>query len=212
VVNSAEAADFRAKGFGGKAYLIPFRGISAIVAPASFEELDPTDENLLAHETVLQEALIEKGLDVAPMRFCTVVGSEADVKKLLHEAYLPFRKSLLKVSGKLEVGVKVFIDRAKMEGRFGTGTLEKSREIAEKIHKEMKQLAILDCLNELLTDDMIMNASFLIGRGEEEKFMERLVELDRGYTDFLQIKLYGPNSAYNFVSMPEVNRDGTIRR
>jgi hypothetical protein len=204
IVDSNNLPYFKAKGvlLNGRVFLIAFNDIGAIVSDALFDEIDPTSENLLAHELVLREALLEKNLNVAPMSFCTVVGSEHDVLLLLKEGYFSFKKNLLEVSGKIEVGVKVFVDVKKMEQEFGEMTIQKSKEIAETIFEELKKVSEKNCLNDLVTPDMILNASFLIKKGNENFLRQRLVELDKDFTHLLKIRPHGPTAPYNFVSMP----------
>jgi len=208
IINSNIATEFNAKGIrtGSQVELVPFKDISAIISDTHFEELDPIDEYLLAHESVLQEALIEKSFTVAPMRFCTILKNKEDVRKLLYEAYLPFKRNLLKVKDKAEIGVKVFVDLEKIEQIFQGQAIEKTKKIAEKFFDELKNISIQSHLEELATDDMIMNASFLVYKSEGEALRKKVIELDEDYTELLKVKIHGPSAAYNFVAMPEVKK------
>jgi hypothetical protein len=81
--------DLNIKGIGDRedeVYSIPFKDVSAIVSNTPFEEYDPSEENILNHEKVIQ-SILNRDLTIAPMRFCTILGSRNDILKLLHSAY-----------------------------------------------------------------------------------------------------------------------------
>ena len=111
VVDGKVTSTFKNMGIGGRSdsvYCIPFKDISLVVSDTPFQEYDPTEENTLIHENVMQ-ALLQENLTVAPMRFCTVLKSRDDAMKLLHSAYLIFKKNILKVKNKSEFSVKMFL-------------------------------------------------------------------------------------------------------
>ena len=64
-------------------YCVPFKDVTAVVSNTPFEEYDPTEENTLAHEKVIQE-ILKNDLTIAPMRFCTVLKTRNDVMKLMN--------------------------------------------------------------------------------------------------------------------------------
>jgi hypothetical protein len=211
IIDTPQQLSFSTPGIGrrkGQVYTIPHQSIAAIVSRTPFVIFDPTDSNLFAHEHVLQEALIDRKMNVVPMRFSTVVGSEGDVHTLLKEAYEPFMKNIAVTKGKVEVGVKVFVDDQVHE-TFGENVHDKTREIAEQLYATVKSCSVSSLLNELLTTDMILNASFLVERGKEQSIMENITAIDQQHTDILEVKVFGPNAPYNFVNMPVVRSDGT---
>ena len=55
--------------------------------------------------------------------------------------------------------------------------------------------------NELLRDDMILNANFLIKRKKEKDFDKEIDELGEKYSQRLKFKYIGPNPPYSFVDL-----------
>jgi hypothetical protein len=181
---------------------VPFKDVSAIVSLTPFVEYDPTEENTLAHEEVIQ-ALLQEGLTVAPMRFCTIVASHRDLQRMLHSGYLLFKKNLLKVREKDEFDVKVFLDVQKLQTEVGKQNLiPRSQQIAARLYDELQTVTKDGVLSDQVTQEMILNASFLVHRKEREVFHSIIVSFDKQYTDTLKIRISGPTAPYNFVSMP----------
>lgn len=182
---------------------VPFKDVTAIISYTSFEEYDPTEENTLAHEKVIQE-LLQEGLTIAPMRFCTILKGEDDLRKLLHSGYLAFKKNILKIRSKQELGVKVFLDVEKLKAEIGNGEelIEKSREMAAELQERLKSIAEDVVLEEQMTEDMIINAAFLVHKEKVKEFQEEITNFDQQYTDKLKIRISGPTAPYNFVKMP----------
>lgn len=196
---------FQTHGMGGenKVYCIPYKDVTAVVSETSFEEYDPTGENTLAHEKVIQEVLKE-GLTIAPMRFCTILKNSDDLHKLCHSCYLPFKKNILRIRGKQEFSVKVFLDVEKLEAEVSNDDelLQKSAEMATQLYELLKEIAYDDVLEEQITKEMILNASFLIHRDKVEEFFNEINKFDEQFTDKLKIRISGPTAPYNFVDMP----------
>lgn len=195
---------FNVKGIGNKedeVYCIPFKDVTAIVSNTPFEEYDPTEENILAHENVIQE-ILKHDLTIAPMRFCTILRSRNDVIKLFNSAYLVFKKNLLKIINKHEYSVKVFLDIEKFKQEAGENLVEKSREIALELHNILKEIAEDLVLEEQIIENIIMNCSFLVHKENIKKFREEIINFDKKFTDKLKIRISGPTAPYNFVNMP----------
>lgn len=187
---------------GGEVYCVPFKELTAIVSNTLFREYDPNEENTLAHERIIQE-ILGLGLTIAPMRFCTILKSKGDLRKLMHSAYLPFRRNILQIRDKLELGVKVFLDIEKMKSEIGDdGLAERSREIAGELNDRLRQMAESGVLDELFTDEMILNASFLVHKDRVKGFYDEIYAFDKQFTDKLKIRISGPTAPYNFVSLP----------
>jgi hypothetical protein len=186
-----------------QAYCVPFKDVTAIVSNTPFIEYDPSEENTLAHEKVIQEVL-KKGLTIAPMRFCTILKTRNDLMKLMHSAYLPFKRNILKIRNKLELDAKVFLDVAKLKAEVDNDKklINKSRDIAMELNVKLKKIAEDMVLEEQITDDMIMNASFLIRKEKVKDFYDEVSNFDAKHTDKLKIRISGPTAPYNFVDMP----------
>lgn len=188
---------------GDKVSCVPFKDVTAIISYTPFEEYDPTEENTLIHETVVQE-ILQEGLTIAPMRFCTILKGEDDLRKLLHSGYLAFKKNILKIRGKQELGVKVFLEVEKLRTEISNDEelIEKSREMAAELQERLQGVAEDLVLEEQMTEDMIINAAFLVHKEKIKEFQEEIINFDRQYTDKLKIRISGPTAPYNFVKMP----------
>jgi hypothetical protein len=71
------------------------------------------EEKVRAHEDVLQRAAAERA--VVPLRFGTIYDERSDVVALLEARGDEFRDALARVRGRVELGVKVWVDRAGFE-------------------------------------------------------------------------------------------------
>ena len=94
------------KGIRGAAaiYTIPQDGLSAVVSKANSEMFETTQDDLLAHNRVLEEVM--KTHAVLPLRLGTMAKSEAEVKAFLQKAYRPLRDALGQIEGKVEFDVE----------------------------------------------------------------------------------------------------------
>jgi hypothetical protein len=182
---------------------IPFKDVTAIISHTPFIEYDPTEANMVAHEKVIQEVLKQQ-LTIAPMRFCTVLGSKQDLVKLLQSAYLPFKRNILKIRNKLEFDIKVFIQLEKLREKINDDAqlMTTSQKIAEELHACLQSKAVDMVLEEQITDDMIMNASFLLHKEQIKAFYDVITDFDKQHTDTVKIRISGPTAPYNFVNMP----------
>jgi Gas vesicle synthesis protein GvpL/GvpF len=101
--------------------------LAGVVSRVSLQEFDETtlperlrdatwvEQKIRAHEQVLERVLDETS--VVPCRFCTVYRSEAELRRFLSERREALQAALARVRGKVEVGVKAFVDR----DRFAAG-------------------------------------------------------------------------------------------
>jgi hypothetical protein len=202
IVDGKINVELESRGIGSKerAYLIPLKDVTAVVSNTHFVEYDPTEENVLAHETVIQE-IMKKDLTIAPMRFCTILKSRNDVLKLLDSAYYPFKSNILKIRNKKEFGIKLFLDVEKFKTEV-EDIMKKSAEIAEELHKKLEEKSEDSKLDEQITEDMIMNTAYLIRNEKINEFYEAVNNFDKNYTDKIKIRISGPTAPYNFVDMP----------
>lgn len=90
-------------------YTIGYLNLAAVVSEIEQTEVDPTRKNLLAH-TKVQDALLTSHT-LLPMSFGTIAPDPGGVKKLLENNYLNLEQELKRLSGKIEVELKVFWNR-----------------------------------------------------------------------------------------------------
>src|SRR5439155_8506708 len=99
-------------GIGGKGepvYTVNYQDIAAVVSKTSVYIFDPTRENALAHEQVIETVM--KTHTIIPMSFGTVFRTDDDIREVLKSIYASLKDVLKQMSGKLEFGLKVNWDR-----------------------------------------------------------------------------------------------------
>jgi hypothetical protein len=86
------------------------------------------EQKVRAHEQVLEGVL--EATSVVPCRFCTVYRTEADLRRFLAERSDELARALARVAGRVELGVKAFVDRE----RFAAGN-DAVRELAGRVSR-----------------------------------------------------------------------------
>lgn len=112
VVQAGEPLSFGRIGVGaepGEVHAISYRNLAAIVSDVPLAIQDPTRENLLAHQAVTEAVM--RSCTLVPVAFGTVLKSADDVIELLRSAQHAFQDVLVRVQGKVELGLKVLWDR-----------------------------------------------------------------------------------------------------
>ncbi|HXN23130.1 MAG TPA: GvpL/GvpF family gas vesicle protein [Candidatus Dormibacteraeota bacterium] len=112
IVQAKERMDFGKIGIGGagdQVYTVNFQDIAAVVSKAPMAILDPTRENALAHEHVIETVM--KNHTIIPMSFGTVFRTDDDIREVLKGIHTSVQDVLHQMAGKLEFGLKVNWDR-----------------------------------------------------------------------------------------------------
>jgi hypothetical protein len=108
-----EEPQFRRFSFSGvgeaEVYTINHQGIAAVVSDTEFSEIDPTRKNVRAHTVVQDELLKEYAL--LPMGFGMIAASEDEVRGLLEKNYPGLLSELNRLTGRIEVELKVSWDQ-----------------------------------------------------------------------------------------------------
>ena len=192
--------------------------------------LDPTRDNVLAHQRVNETVMREH--TVLPMSFGTVFKTRDDVTAFLKSAYRAFSDVLDKMENKLEFGLKVLWDRdavireieeededihrlkseiaaqkgstyfARMQyGRLIDAALQaRSERYVAEIFDRLRDVSVAARSNKPIGDRMILNAAFLVSRDAEEAFDARVKELGANHGK-LTFRYTGPWPPYNFVNI-----------
>ena len=79
--------------------------------------------------------------------------------------------------------------------------LQWKRKYGDQIYASLRKMAVDSRLNDCSGVKMLLNASFLIERNTEEKFLEQVRVLDAEFKGNINFKYIGPLSPYNFVSL-----------
>lgn len=112
IVQAKERVTFGKSGIGGTGemvYTVNYLDIAAVVSNTSVYIFDPTRENALAHEHVIETVM--KTYTIIPMSFGTVFRTDEDIREVLKSIYPSLKDVLHQMSGKLEFGLKVNWDR-----------------------------------------------------------------------------------------------------
>jgi Gas vesicle synthesis protein GvpL/GvpF len=233
IVRAEQALAFGAIGIGEEpapVYSVRCDDLAAIVSDTPLGVLDPTRDNVLAHQRVNETVMREH--TVLPMSFGTMFKTSDDVTAFLRSAYRAFSDVLDKMENKLEFGLKVLWDReavireieeededirrlkneiaaqkgstyfARMQyGRLiDAGLQAKSERYVSEIFHRLRDVSVAARANKPIGDRMILNAAFLVSRDAEERFDARVKALG-AHHDKLTFKYTGPWPPYNFVNI-----------
>jgi hypothetical protein len=233
IIRVDQPLSFGAIGIGEEpapVYTVRCDDLSAIVSDTPLGVLDPTRDNVLAHQRVNETVMREH--TVLPMSFGTMFKTRDDVTAFLKSAYRAFSDVLDKMENKLELGLKVLWDReavireieeqnedirrlkneiaeqkgstyfARMQyGRLIDAALQAASErYVSEIFDRLRDVSVAARANKPIGDRMILNAAFLVTRDTEEAFDARVKELGAAH-DKLTFKYTGPWPPYNFVNI-----------
>jgi hypothetical protein len=233
IVRSDQVLTFGPIGIGEEpapVYTVRCDDLCAVVSDAPLGVLDPTRDNVLAHQRVNETVMRDH--TVLPMSFGTVFKTRDDVSAFLKSAYRAFSDVLDKMENKLEFGLKVLWDRdavireieqededihrlkneiaaqkgstyfARMQyGRLIDSALQsKSERYVSEIFDRLRDVSVAARANKPIGDRMILNAAFLVSRDTEEDFDARVKKLGANH-DKLTFKYTGPWPPYNFVNI-----------
>jgi hypothetical protein len=110
VIRSKKPRTFKVPGVVGPhypIYTVHFRDLAAVVSDTSEKSYDSTRLNMTTHMRVLEEVMKEH--TILPLKFNSISASEEAVcNVLLKPAYDELLARLEKVTGRVEMGVKVF--------------------------------------------------------------------------------------------------------
>ncbi|GAA3796988.1 MULTISPECIES: GvpL/GvpF family gas vesicle protein [Amycolatopsis] len=195
----------------------------------NLEDLDWLGAVARAHDAVVG-ALAGAG-PVVPVRLATVYRDEHGVRRVLEHRGHELARTLDRVAGRTEWGVKVFLEepppagRAETPSRRGAGTAylarrraerdaradaeRLAREQAAKVHSRLAALAAGARLHPLQSkalsgDDqqMVLNAAYLVGDDDARAFAEAVAACDDD-SPAIRVQLTGPWPPYSFSSLEE---------
>jgi hypothetical protein len=115
---------------GESVYTVHHGDVAAVVSKTPVFIFDPTRENALAHEHVIETVMTTN--TIIPMSFGTVFRTEEDIKEVLKSIYPSLKDVLKQMSGKLEFGLKVTWDRDRV--------IEELKRDHEEIHRFHQEL------------------------------------------------------------------------
>jgi len=189
-----EDLEFETTGVDGaeRVYTVDQSSLSAVASDVESVEPERTDENVRAHNDVLQETLEHgDGRSVVPMQFGMAFKDEATLKNLLKGAQATFRHTLDEVEGKVELGLKVVA---------GADADVDPMRIQQEAAERFDELAVATERGSQFSDRLVLNRSYLIDREDQEAFNEAVGTFEADYPDLL-VQYTGPWPPYNFVDI-----------
>ncbi len=117
-------------GAGEMVYAVTHGDIAAVVSRTAVFIFDPTRENALAHEHVIETVM--KTHTIIPMSFGTVFRTDDDIREVLRSIYPSVKDVLKQMAGKVEFGLKVTWDREHIIEQ-----LQREHEEIHRFHQEI---------------------------------------------------------------------------
>ena len=117
-------------GLGENVYCVHHGDVAAVVSKTPVFIFDPTRENALAHEHVIETVM--KTNTIIPMSFGTVFRTDDDIREVLKSIYPSLKDVLKQMANKLEFGLKVTWDRDRI--------VEELKRENEEIHRFQHEL------------------------------------------------------------------------
>jgi hypothetical protein len=133
VIEAREQISFGKIGIGGigeSVYTVHQGDVAAVVSKTPVFIFDPTRENALAHEHVIETVM--KANTIIPMSFGTVFRTDDDIREVLKSIYPSLKDVLKQMANKLEFGLKVTWDRDRI--------VEELKRENEEIHRFQHEL------------------------------------------------------------------------
>lgn len=110
IIEADEPQEFSALGIGDrgdKVHTAHNNGLAAVVSSSPIVKYPVSRDNVMAHQKVLEEVM--KKFALLPVRYCTIAEDEEKIKeKLLKARSGEFKDLLVKMRGKIELGVRAF--------------------------------------------------------------------------------------------------------
>ncbi len=192
---------FEAKGFeDNTAYTIPFKDLCAVASNATVKNYEPTDENITIHRDVSLNVM--KNHSVLPVAFGQIFKNKKILLRDLRKTYLALKRGMLAMNNKVELGIKAIIpNNIKPEEAFNGKNLDEAREeTATEFSQTLGKLAVKEKTNNLFSERLIVNQSYLTDKNNLNQFSEKVTELTKKFSS-LKIQYSGPWPPYNFVTI-----------
>ena len=176
-----------------RVYTVSHGPLAAVVSDIDTMDPDLSDENARAHDDVLQTVLLDGGgRTVVPMQFGSVFKNARTLKNVLRGGRRAFTKSLREVDDLAEFGVKLVADE--------DATVD-AAEIRAAASERLAAASVGEEENDLFSDRLVMNHSYLVDRDERTRFDEAIDAITDDYGDVLTVQYSGPWPPYNFVDI-----------
>ena len=194
VVQTEDAIELEtdAVGEAERVYPIEHRRHAALVSDIDTTDPDRTDEDATRHDDVLRQLMLSNGgRTVVPMRYGMVFENERALKNVLRGGSRVFRQTIREIDGTVELGLKVVRDEEDAVD---------AEDVSERIEHVLDPLAVDSVQNDLFSDRLLVNRSYLVDRDERDSFDEAVGHLE-DELDELRFRYTGPFAPYSFVNI-----------
>lgn len=174
-------------------YTVAYRSLAAVVSDVDTTDPDRTDEDVEAHNEVLQRVLeYDGGRTVLPMSFGMAFKNTRTLKGVLRGARPALRSALSDIEGTVELGVKI----------VSTGSEASSRaDLRSDVTETLSAVSVNETDDDLFSDRLLLNRSYLVSRSERGAFDDAIDEIEATYDDQFTVQYTGPWPPYNFVDI-----------
>ncbi|WP_405765729.1 GvpL/GvpF family gas vesicle protein [Streptomyces sp. NBC_00080] len=216
--------------------LLTHRGLIAVVSHVPerdfaeeplrrrLEDLDWLTETARAHQQVIDS--LTAVTTPLPLRLATVFRDDSGVRVMMEEREEDFRRVLDRLEGRVEWGVKVYVEpeaqeteqavtkpasgrdylmQRRSKARAHDDTWQRAERFAGSLHETLSAHAedarLHPPQNSALSKasgQNVLNAAYLVPRAESEEFVE-IVDRTKGEESGIRVELTGPWAAYSFV-------------
>ncbi|NEB77981.1 GvpL/GvpF family gas vesicle protein [Streptomyces sp. SID14478] len=203
---------------------VPERDFAEASLRARLEDLDWLTVTARAHERVI--AALTTVTDPLPLRLATVFRDESGVRSMLENEEDRLRAGLDRLAGRVEWGVKVYVEepaaepaeaatpaasgreylrRRRAERGAHDATWRRAEVFAQRLHDDLALRAAATRSHPPQNPEIarvggrnVLNASYLVPRAESEEFVER-VGATKEDESGLRVELTGPWAGYSFT-------------
>lgn len=171
-------------------YTIDYKGLSVAVTDVDTTDVERTDENVQAHDDVLQAILThDGGRTIVPMGFGMAFKNARTLKGVVRGARRAFRNALNDIEDTVELGVKLV-----STGDGDPGDLDAIRDA-------LSAVAINETDDDLFSDRLLLNRSYLVAREDRDAFGDVIDDIEADHGDTVLVKYTGPFAPYSFVDI-----------
>ncbi|MEV6177863.1 GvpL/GvpF family gas vesicle protein [Streptomyces sp. NPDC052016] len=207
---------------------VPARDFAEEPLRAHLEDLDWLSATARGHQQVIDALTVVT--TPLPLRLATVFRDDSGVRVMIEEREEDFRRTLDRLQGRVEWGVKVYVEaeapepaasaapakpasgrdylrQRRMRARAHEDTWQRAERFAGRLHTLLSEHADAARLhppqNSALSrasGQNVLNAAYLVPRAESEEFVE-IVDRTKGEEPGMRVELTGPWAAYSFVDL-----------
>ncbi|MFI1048036.1 GvpL/GvpF family gas vesicle protein [Streptomyces griseoruber] len=188
---------------------VPERDFSAEALRRRREDLDWLAATVRAHQQVV-DALTAVTTPL-PLRLATVFRDDSGVRVMMEEQEDHFRRTLDRLTGRVEWGVKVYVEpEPEPLATAPPAAQEDIRRRAERYAARLHSTLLAHAedarlhppqnssLSSAGAGQNVLNAAYLVPRAQSEEFVE-IVDRTKGEETGIRVELTGPWAAYSFV-------------